>query len=94
MRDVAAELGLEVTVEDAGGASLVTAAITHVGLGTPERAAGAHVRLPHVGRASTTAAGCRLAPTAGSGRRPGRASAIDVDLEALGEPVPRRLGVA
>jgi L-alanine-DL-glutamate epimerase-like enolase superfamily enzyme len=37
MRDVAAELGLEVTVEDAGGASLVTAAITHVGLGTPER---------------------------------------------------------
>ncbi len=37
MRDVAAELGLEVTVEDAGGASIATAAITHVGLGTPEK---------------------------------------------------------
>ena len=38
IRDVAAELGVEVTVEDAGGASLVTAAVVHVGLGTPERA--------------------------------------------------------
>ena len=37
IRDVAAELGIEVTVEDAGGASLVTAAVVHVGLGTPER---------------------------------------------------------
>ena len=37
IRDVAVELGVEVTVEDAGGASLVTAAVVHVGLGTPER---------------------------------------------------------
>ena len=37
IRDVAVELGVEVTVEDAGGASLVTAAVVHLGLGTPER---------------------------------------------------------
>jgi L-alanine-DL-glutamate epimerase-like enolase superfamily enzyme len=35
MRDVAAELGLQVTVEDTGGASIDTAAMLHVSLSTP-----------------------------------------------------------
>ncbi len=37
MRDVAVEHGLDVTIEDAGGSSLATAAFVHLGLGTPER---------------------------------------------------------
>ena len=35
MRDVAAELGLQVTVEDTGGASIDTAAMLHLSLSTP-----------------------------------------------------------
>jgi cis-L-3-hydroxyproline dehydratase len=37
LRDLAVDLGLEVTVEDTGGASVDTAAMLHVGLSTPER---------------------------------------------------------
>jgi cis-L-3-hydroxyproline dehydratase len=37
IRDVAVELGLQVTVEDGGGASIDTAAIAHLSLSTPER---------------------------------------------------------
>ena len=37
IRDVAVETGIHVTVEDGGGASLATAAIVGLGLGTPER---------------------------------------------------------
>lgn len=37
LRDVAVEMGLKVTVEDTGGASIDTAAMLHVGLSTPER---------------------------------------------------------
>jgi cis-L-3-hydroxyproline dehydratase len=37
LRDVAVELGMEVTVEDSGGATIDTAAMLHVGLSTPER---------------------------------------------------------
>jgi len=37
IRDVAVAAGICVTVEDGGGASIDTAAIVHVGLGTPER---------------------------------------------------------
>jgi cis-L-3-hydroxyproline dehydratase len=36
LRDLAVELGLEVTVEDTGGASIDTAAMLHTGLSTPE----------------------------------------------------------
>jgi L-alanine-DL-glutamate epimerase-like enolase superfamily enzyme len=36
IRDVAVELGLEVTVEDGGGASIDTAAMAHLSLSTPE----------------------------------------------------------
>jgi L-alanine-DL-glutamate epimerase-like enolase superfamily enzyme len=37
IRDVAVELGLEVTVEDTGGATIDTAAMLHLGLSTPQR---------------------------------------------------------
>jgi L-alanine-DL-glutamate epimerase-like enolase superfamily enzyme len=37
IRDVAVAVGICVTVEDGGGASIDTAAIVHAGLGTPER---------------------------------------------------------
>jgi L-alanine-DL-glutamate epimerase-like enolase superfamily enzyme len=36
IRDVAVELGLQVTVEDGGGASIDTAAMTHLSLSTPD----------------------------------------------------------
>ncbi len=38
IRDLAVELGLEVTVEDTGGASIDTAAMLHLSLSTPESA--------------------------------------------------------
>jgi L-alanine-DL-glutamate epimerase-like enolase superfamily enzyme len=85
MRDVAAELGLEVTVEDAGGASLVTAAVTHVGLGTPSNRR-AHTCDFHMW--VTVDHGSGLPPRADGIQRPpaGAGLGIDVDVDALGEP--------
>jgi len=85
LRDVAAELGVEVTVEDAGGASLVTAAITHVGLGTPERLR-VHTCDFHMWVSVDHGSG--LPPRADGAQRPpdGAGLGIDVDVDALGEP--------
>lgn len=86
LRDVASELGLEVTVEDAGGASLVTSAIVHVGLGTSEHWR-AHtcdfhtwVAIDHGTGLPARSQGAQ-APPAGPGL------GIDVDVGALGDPV-------
>ena len=49
MRDVAAELGLRVTVEDTGGADIDTAAMVQLTLSTPALARGAHGRLQRLG---------------------------------------------
>jgi len=86
LRDVAAELGVEVTVEDAGGASLVTAAITHVGLGTPERL---RVHTCDFHMWVNVDHGSGLPPRADGAQRPpaGPGLGIDVDLDALGEPL-------
>lgn len=86
IRDVAVELGLEVTVEDAGGASLVTAAVVHVGLGTLERHR-AHTCDFHTW--VTADHGTGLPPRAGGAQGPplGTGLGIDVDVAALGEPV-------
>jgi L-alanine-DL-glutamate epimerase-like enolase superfamily enzyme len=86
LRDVAVELGLEVTVEDAGGASLATAAIVHVGLGTPERL---RVHTCDFHRWVSVDHGSGLPPRAEGGQAPpvGPGLGIDVDLGALGEPV-------
>jgi L-alanine-DL-glutamate epimerase-like enolase superfamily enzyme len=86
LRDVAAELGIEVTVEDAGGASLVTAAVTHLGLGTPERlrvhTCDFHtwVTVDHGSGLPPRADGAQLPP-------PGPGLGVEMDLAALGVPV-------
>jgi cis-L-3-hydroxyproline dehydratase len=86
IRDVAAELGIEVTVEDAGGASLVTAAVVHVGLGTPERL---RVHTCDFHTWVSVDHGTGLPPRADGAQPPptGPGLGIDVDLAALGEPV-------
>ena len=85
LRDVAAELGLQVTVEDAGGASIVTSAITHVGLGTPERHR-VHTCDFHMWVSVDHGRG--LPGRADGGQRPpaGPGLGIEVDVGALGEP--------
>jgi L-alanine-DL-glutamate epimerase-like enolase superfamily enzyme len=86
IRDVAVELGVEVTVEDAGGASLVTAAVVHVGVGTPARL---RVHTCDFHTWVDVDHGTGLPPRADGGqplpRGPGLG--IDVDIDALGEPV-------
>ncbi len=86
IRDVAVELGLEVTVEDAGGASLTTAAVVHVGLGTPERLR-VHTCDFHTWVAVDHGTG--LPPRIGGAQAPppGPGLGVVVDVDALGEPV-------
>lgn len=85
-RDVAVEHGLDVTIEDAGGSSLATAAFVHLGLGTPERHR-AHMVDFH--RWVTVDHGTGLPPSVDGAQAPpsGPGLGIDVDLDALGEPV-------
>lgn len=86
LRDVAVELGLEVTIEDAGGASLVTSAIVHVGLGTSEHQR-AHTCDFHTWVAVDHGTGM---PARSQGAQPppaGDGLGIDVDVDALGDPV-------
>jgi L-alanine-DL-glutamate epimerase-like enolase superfamily enzyme len=86
LRDVAVELGLDVTIEDAGGASLATAAFVHLGLGTPERHR-AHMVDFH--RWVTVDPGTGLPESAAGAQappdRPGLG--IEVDVDVLGQPV-------
>jgi L-alanine-DL-glutamate epimerase-like enolase superfamily enzyme len=86
VRDVAVELGLEVTVEDAGGASLVTAAVVHVGLGTPEPLR-VHTCDFHTWVSVDHGTGLPPRSDGGQAPPPGPGLGIDVDVEALGEPV-------
>jgi len=86
MRDLAVQLGLRVTIEDAWGGDLVTAAVSHLAASTPpetlftvsfmndwtnEHVAGHHPR---------SEAGFGSAPT-------GPGLGIDVDVDALGAPL-------
>jgi L-alanine-DL-glutamate epimerase-like enolase superfamily enzyme len=86
VRDVAVDLGLEVTVEDTGGAQVDTAAIAHLSLSTP---VDARTHTVDFHRWVTVANGtgdlvCKdgamTAPT-------GPGLGIAVDLDALGEPL-------
>jgi L-alanine-DL-glutamate epimerase-like enolase superfamily enzyme len=86
LRDVAVELGLEVTVEDAGGGSLVTSAIVHVGLGTLERQR-AHTCDFHTWVATDHGSGLPARADGAQAPPPGPGLGIDVDVDALGEPV-------
>jgi cis-L-3-hydroxyproline dehydratase len=86
IRDVAVELGVEVTVEDAGGASLVTAAVVHVGLGTPERM---RVHTCDFHRGVTVDHGTGLPPRADGGQQPPTDAGlgIEVDVAVLGDAI-------
>ena len=86
IRDVAVELGVEVTVEDAGGASLVTAAVVHVGLGTPERM---RVHTCDFHTWVSVDHGTGLPPRADGGQRPpaGAGPRDRCRLAVLGDPV-------
>ncbi len=86
LRDVAVELGLDVTVEDAGGSSLATAAFVHLGLGTPERHR-AHMVDFH--RWVSVDHGTGLPPSVRGTQAPpdGPGLGIEVAVEALGAPV-------
>jgi L-alanine-DL-glutamate epimerase-like enolase superfamily enzyme len=86
MRDLAVELGLRVTIEDAWGGDLVTAAVSHVAASTPPDTlftvsfmndwTNEHI----AGHQPRSQAGFGSAPTT-----PGLG--IDVDVEALGAPL-------
>jgi cis-L-3-hydroxyproline dehydratase len=86
VRDVAVDLGLQVTVEDTGGAHVDTAAIAHLSLSTPVEARTHTVDFHHWvtvgnGRGDLTCEdGAMRAPTA-----PGLGIAVDQD--ALGAPL-------
>jgi cis-L-3-hydroxyproline dehydratase len=86
MRDLAVELGLRVTIEDAWGGDLVTAAVSHVAASTPPETlftvsfmndwTNEHI----AGHEPRSEAGFGSAPT-------GAGLGIDVDVEALGPPL-------
>jgi L-alanine-DL-glutamate epimerase-like enolase superfamily enzyme len=86
IRDVAVELGLQVTVEDTGGAEVDTAAIAHLSLSTPVEARTHTVDFHHwvtVGNGSGDLVcqdGTMSAPT-------GPGLGIAVDRDALGDPL-------
>ena len=86
IRDVAVELGVEVTVEDAGGASLATAAVVHVGLGTPERLR-VHTCDFHTWVSVDHGTGLPQRADGGQAPPPGPGLGIDVDVGSLGAPV-------
>ena len=86
IRDVAVELGVGVTVEDAGGASLATSAVVHLGLGTPERL---RVHTCDFHTWVSVDHGTGLPPRAEGGQAPPPSAGlgIEVDVDALGAPV-------
>ena len=86
IRDVAVDLGLQVTVEDTGGAQIDTAAMAHLSMSTPESAR-AHtvdfhnwVTVANGVTGMTCDGGVMTAPTA-----PGLG--VDVDPDVFGEPL-------
>jgi L-alanine-DL-glutamate epimerase-like enolase superfamily enzyme len=86
MRDLAVELGLRVTIEDAWGGDLVTAAVSHLAASTPP------VTLFTVSFMNDWTnehiAGYEPRSEAGFGSAPVRPGlGIDVDVDALGEPL-------
>jgi L-alanine-DL-glutamate epimerase-like enolase superfamily enzyme len=85
LRDVAAECGLTVTVEDTGGASIDTAAMVHVSMSTPERVRGATVDF----NAWVTADNATGMPAPDGGclaPPPGPGLGVEVRVDSLGEP--------
>jgi L-alanine-DL-glutamate epimerase-like enolase superfamily enzyme len=88
IRDVAAELGIAVTVEDTGGAEIDTAAMVHLSLSTPE-ALRLHTVDFHNWVTRSNARG--IPPTVGGTITMGNAPGLGVEVieENLGEPFLR-----
>jgi L-alanine-DL-glutamate epimerase-like enolase superfamily enzyme len=87
-RDLAVALGLPVTIEDAGGGDIVSAALAHLACSIPPKLLlGGH--LPHEINAERIAVGTPAAVD-GIARLPqGPGLGIEVDVDALGRPVLR-----
>jgi L-alanine-DL-glutamate epimerase-like enolase superfamily enzyme len=86
VRDVACDLGLQVSIESTGGGSIGTAAYIHLGLGVPERQ---RVHTVDFHRWWTVDNASGLPPAADGAQAPpdGPGLGVTVDDAALGEPV-------
>ena len=86
VRDTAVALGMNVTVEDTGGADIDTAAMAHLSISTPAARRAHTVDFHHW---VTVANGTGMPDTAGGLLRPphGAGLGIDVFVDALGAPV-------
>jgi cis-L-3-hydroxyproline dehydratase len=86
LRDLAVDLGLCVTVEDTGGASIDTAAIVHLSLSTPQAQRlhtvdfRAWVTVDNADGLPTPSDGCLTAPT-------GEGLGVTVRVAELGDPI-------
>jgi L-alanine-DL-glutamate epimerase-like enolase superfamily enzyme len=85
IRDTAVALGMQVTVEDTGGADIDTAAMAHLSITTPAAQRAHTVDFHHW---VTVSNGTGLPATDGGLLRPPTSPGlgIEVDLDALGEP--------
>ncbi len=85
-RDTAVALGMDVTVEDTGGADLDTAAMAHLSISTPARHRAHTCDFHHW---VTVSNGTGLPDTADGYLRPpsGAGLGIEVDVAALGDPI-------
>lgn len=86
VRDTAVALGMNVTVEDTGGADIDTAAMAHLSISTPAARRAHTVDFHHW---VTVSNGSGIPPTDDGLLRPppGPGLGIAVDVDALGEPV-------
>lgn len=86
IRDVAVELGLQVTVEDTGGAEIDTAAMAHMSVSTPNQSRTHTVDFHNWVTVSNGSADLRCEN--GTMTAPEAAGlGVDVDVGALGEPL-------
>ncbi|MCU1391808.1 MAG: mandelate racemase [Ilumatobacteraceae bacterium] len=86
IRDVAVELGLQVTVEDTGGAEIDTAAMAHLSVSTPDLSRTHTVDFHNWVTVSNGSADLRCVDgTMTAPQSPGLG--VEVDLAALGEPL-------
>jgi len=85
-RDIAVALGMDVTVEDTGGADLDTAAMAHLSISTPSRHRAHTCDFHHW---VTVSNGSGLPDTSDGLLRPptGAGLGIEVDIGALGDPL-------
>jgi cis-L-3-hydroxyproline dehydratase len=89
LRDLAVDLGLQVTVEDTGGAQIDTAAISHLALGVPEELRTHTVDFHHWVTVANGVTDIRCADgTIAAPTGPGLGVTVDAHhLALLGEPV-------